>query len=421
MGKFIKEYLKKSKSNFEKDKLFYIQRACLKMLLGNKFIKHVNRTFLKRVEWFYLDANIPEYPIWEPPTTHHTDIEKKKEIALDLLSSFHKALELDRGNIHYGNLWSHIISQHSKALLEILKSRDNEALLNYLENMFQQPSLRGISSADLFKPTNQNLFFAFSILESLVSLAEYLGVVRTECPEQGEIGYAFYNGAEILVRDIEKELGITIDFPHVFKSYGISIGGRLVTNESSGHIYAAHRLKTNVQRYINHADPTVLEIGAGFGGTAYWLMKSMNVQQYAIYDLALMNVFQGWFIANMFGRKNVALFSDVLRAGELGDRKICILPVNSDRFLQNRKFDCVFNQDSFPEMPEEIVGGYIDLMRKILDGIFFSYNQEALSPINGVPQVWTPAMVLEKGDFKRLSRERSWVRRGYVEEVYRRV
>ena len=414
MWNFFKGYI-------NKNKLFYIQRACLRGLLGNRFMGGLNRNFIRRIEWFYLDAKIPEYPIWEPPAANLLNIETKKKIVSDLLESFHEAVKFDKDNINYSNLWSHLISQNSQSILEILKSRDNAALLTYLEMMFQQPALRGISSADLFRPEVQNIFFIYFILESLVNLAEYLGVVRTECPEQGQIGYAFINGAERIVSEIEKELGFSIDFPHVAKSYGVSIGERLITSESPEHIYAAHRLKTNLLRYSKNVNPTVLEIGAGFGGTAYWFMKSMNVKQYVIYDLALTNVFQGWFLANMLGRESIALLTDVLRDGNLGNHKICILPVNADRFLQNRKFDCICNQNSFPEMPEKIVEKYLSLIHNMLDGIFFSYNQEAFAPVHGVPQVWTPEMVHRHGGFKRRSRERSWMRRGYVEEVYTAV
>ena len=53
------------------------------------------------------------------------------------------------------------------------------------------------------------------------------------------------------------------------------------------------------------------------------------------------------------------------------------------------------------------------------DGIFYSYNQEAAAPFDGEPQNVVSEVVARLGGFTALRRDPSWLRRGYVEEVYR--
>ena len=71
-------------------------------------------------------------------------------------------------------------------------------------------------------------------------------------------------------------------------------------------------------------------------------------------------------------------------------------------------------------MQEQAAVGYIPWAKKNLRGIFYSYNHEAYSPAGGVLQNSVPEIVGRVGSFRLLTRDYSWLRRGYVEEVYLR-
>ena len=51
-------------------------------------------------------------------------------------------------------------------------------------------------------------------------------------------------------------------------------------------------------------------------------------------------------------------------------------------------------------------------------GIFFSCNQESTREVHGDEQGMVPRLVERTGGFERLRRDQSWVRAGYVEEIY---
>jgi hypothetical protein len=64
---------------------------------------------------------------------------------------------------------------------------------------------------------------------------------------------------------------------------------------------------------------------------------------------------------------------------------------------------------------------YLEWARANCRGLFFSYNQEAQASFGGERQNLVPAAVAAVGGFARLRRDASWVRRGYVEEIYVRT
>ena len=99
------------------------------------------------------------------------------------------------------------------------------------------------------------------------------------------------------------------------------------------------------------------------------------------------------------------------------------MPVHSHEQFCEQRFDAIFNQDSFPEMPVEIVRDYLRLAAERLQpgGLLFSINQEAFSPMEGKAPPWVPELASTTAGLVRISRELCWVRRGWVEEVYHRV
>jgi hypothetical protein len=250
-------------------------------------------------------------------------------------------------------------------------------------------------------------------------LAEAVGVVRTECQEQGAIGSGLKNGAESLVQKIEQEIGISIDFPGISGSYGYKVGDRLITPESPEHIYVALRISEAVDRYLpqSTADSMrIVEIGAGFGGTAHWVLKmrTTKVRQYTIIDLPLVNVFQGYFLSKAFGVDTVAFFGEATA----DDKRVRVFPTHAMASLEKGSFDLAINENSMPEMPAGVVERYISQIKTSGAQMFYSYNQEADSPIAGIPQTLVPEVVKRVGGFHRHSRNCSWIRPGYVEEVY---
>ena len=71
-----------------------------------------------------------------------------------------------------------------------------------------------------------------------------------------------------------------------------------------------------------------------------------------------------------------------------------------------------------PEMNNKIVNNYLDSFIKKELNYFFSFNHEAISTYKDNLQVSVREEVLKKNNFKLLNRNLSFMRTGYLEEIY---
>jgi hypothetical protein len=379
---------------------------------------------LKRPEWLYRGYfKIPKQRLTflAPAKSTPADV----ALCERLIFAHQRATSRSAEDTSLSPLWSEITQRHQGGLQRALEKKDPNLLAGELSSMFRKEFLYGIASGHLYTHARSAVgarIWSMRYLDDIVSLAEYLGVVRTECPEQGVVAYALKDGLDALVERIEQTLGFGIGFPPVGAPYGIQARGSLITMEAPEHIYVACRIARALGDHLPKtfsASPNIVEIGAGFGGTAYWLLRLRNlaVQRYTLVDVPNANVLQGYFLSQVFGTSHVRLFGE--STGEHPQQPIItILPPQGIGELRERDVDMLINQNSMPEMPEETVASYLAWARETLRGLFYSYNQEAFSPVRGVPQVLVPEVIRRVRGFSLVSRNASWMRRGYVEELY---
>jgi len=140
----------------------------------------------------------------------------------------------------------------------------------------------------------------------------------------------------------------------------------------------------------------------------------MHAGSYTILDLPLINVLQGYFLSKALGESKVTLYGEPKQEGTV----VHVMPTYAINTMNRKDIDVLINENSMPEMPEQSVVDYVQWARNSVRGVFYSYNQEACTIVNGIPPVLVPEIVARVEGFRRLSRNISWLRSGYVEEVY---
>jgi hypothetical protein len=313
-------------------------------------------------------------------------------------------------------MWSHEAFQNrQRALLAALRRGDAALLAELLASMFRSDFVLGMapgSAGIAARPPLAVKLACLNALNKLVALAESQGVVGAENPEQGSVGIAFANGGDALVAKTEATLGVSLDFPDVGATYGIRVGGRLISWDTPDQLYAAARLRDAMRMYLTEPHPSlrVIEIGGGYGAMAYWLLQ-MSDLQYGIVDLPLVNVLQGYFLAQALGSSVVSFHGEPTA-------RVAILPTHALSSV-DLPFDVLANKDSMPEIPEAALLDYLSWARVGCTGIFYSYNQEAAAVFDGsICQNLVPDVLARVGGFTRVRRDTSWLRRGYAEEIY---
>jgi len=316
-------------------------------------------------------------------------------------------------------IWGWIADKHQRQLGEMLERKDAFQLARLLASMFQREFIWGlIGDASLRHHENRLGLRIFSLksLDMLVSLAEATGVACLENPVQGQAGAAFDAGLAGLLSRLDEAVGLRIDFPKVGAPCGLLIAERLITLDTPEQLYAAMRLdQARLEHLASRPESAirVVEIGGGYGGMCYWYVRlHPAVARYTIVDLPVVNVLQGYFLAQALGAEKISFVGE----------QPALVRIVPDSLLNDvdTPFDILVNKDSMPEMPSDTVATYLAWGGVSCDGLFYSYNQEARAgfPPGGDAQGVVPHAVARAGAFRRMRRDHSWLRRGYAEEVY---
>jgi hypothetical protein len=318
-------------------------------------------------------------------------------------------------------VWVNILSRRWTGLLSSLWEGNEAAVFHLLSGMFREDFIWGLTyGSEVDRLPHSRPLLALNILGALVEMAEALGVARNETPEQGVPYYEIRDGGRRIAKDIERVIGTGIGFPPISAAYGIHVEGRLLIQGQLVHVYAAWRIKYYIDQFFESDRLlNIVEIGGGYGGLCYWLQKicKHRIASYSIVDLPSTGVVQAYFLSRALGSGEAVALYDSKKEAFDNHASIRLIP-HTEISAIKEKSDIVINQDSFPELPESEVDRYLEWVTANAQ-YFVSLNQEAYSLVGGIPQVWVADRCAQHAGFERVSRIRSWVRNGYVEEVYR--
>ena len=340
------------------------------------------------------------------------------QIAARLLAAYRSARSSATADVKRDDLWTTIIASQSE-FIGVLERGDADELARYLPNLSRHDAGRGIVQGDreheaIVRDASYRKALGLMTKDKLVALAEAVGALPVENPEQGVFGRSLYLDADVLVGKISERLG-DIAPPDVD-------GGLLKLETAHGlfgerdlnAIFTAFLVRRILGAKWTAAD--VCEIGAGTGRVAYWAFRN-GVHRYTTFDLPHVNVVQGYYLMKGLGPERVTLFGE---PGPVdGTRYVRVLPAQAIRDERARQYDLVLNQDSFPELHVDTVREYLEWVRQVCRGHFLSINHESKPrSTHGVLQLNVPELVDKTGGFHRVDRFPYWLRRGYVAELY---
>ena len=302
------------------------------------------------------------------------------------------------------DIWTAIKEGQAK-FLALLNQDDPRALAEYLCNMNRHDATTGtVQGKDEYdrigRDPSYRRFIALMTKDKLLSLAEAVGALPCENPEQDSHSKNFDANAVELVKKISRAIGVDISPPEIDGGLlKITIGAASFGERDVNAIFTAHMLRQRGAR-------SVCEIGAGSGRVAYWSYR-LGIHSYALVDLPHINSIQAFYLLKALPDAKVRLFGE--SSGEID-----IVPCDVDIA---RRFDLVLNQDSFPELSHDTVARYLRWIKGHASE-FVSINHESKPLFRGKEQLSVPELIEEIGGFSRRSRFPYWLRKGYVVECY---
>ncbi len=155
-----------------------------------------------------------------------------------------------------------------------------------------------------------------------------------------------------------------VHVPLVSNPIGFCVNGGFITRDSFRHNFYARRMAD----LVDDADrPIVCEVGGGFGGCAYHtLRRAQPAFRYIDYDLPVMCIVAGYYLATALPAKELRLYGEVTSLSHpLEDADIAVLPNFALPSLADRGADICFNTCSFAEMSEATVREYTEQFERI--------------------------------------------------------
>jgi len=315
-------------------------------------------------------------------------------------------------------MWGDIVSSRHRSLFDFLSGSDPRPLATCLVDLQKLPESEGLAQGDrayrdflAASPDGRRAAVA-PFHDMLASLAQYMGLERAECAEQDYVGATLVIDQEALAARIETALGHAIAPPPIFDAlYGLSIGDRILHGRDIQALYAA--LRTIEASGKNK--PEICEIGAGFGKVAQYAWMQ-GVRRYTIIDLPTVCAMQYYYLRKTLPQVRIAFRYPF--ENQLENEGVDLVFASELREGAQPRSDIVLNCDAFPEMGDAICRGYFAQIRDWAP-LLLSINQEANREIRGPDDRQTVVgALLPKFGFVRSYRFRSWIRRGYVEELW---
>jgi hypothetical protein len=234
--------------------------------------------------------------------------------------------------------------------------------------------------------------------DNLLRLAEAIGVRRKYNPER--IGYgALLPPVEEILTGLDAALGTNIVFPNPFPAEaGLVTSRGIASYRAIQAVYQAYRLVEVAGR-----DARVIEIGGGMGRTAFYA-HALGIRNYTIFDLPLTNVMQSYFLGRTLGAEAVAMDLESVDG-------IRVLPY-FEFFEESGNYDICLNVDSLTEIDRGLAEKYCNALLT---------RAPTLLSINHESNAFTAREICLGVGMRSLLRMPYWLRRGYVEEIFKVV
>jgi hypothetical protein len=312
------------------------------------------------------------------------------------------------------DFWQEIVGMHQD-LEAVLQSRDPAKVSHLMVNLCRHPTLvfgfmhytnqYPVLEANPLARQKEALF----LVDKLLALAESIGILPAQTPEQGHWGYSGLDIAALLTQ-IQARVPFPMTPPAAGGgSFGFSTNHGVMCMKDIQAIYAAIRVRDLLS---SAPTKTVLEIGGGTGTLAYYLAKA-GVEQISIFDLPTVSVMQAYYLMRSLGPDEVTLYGENTKA------RVRLLPYWQLENEPAKSHALAINLDSLPEIEHDTALNYMRLIKEKVSGHFWSVNQEGQGRNTGGKSqnvVWH--LIEKSGGFRRMHRFPHWLRAGWIEELY---
>lgn len=274
-----------------------------------------------------------------------------------------------------GGEWENILDIYYRKLTNALVNEDLELLKEIYSNIFRSEASRGLGMVDIYwQFKNQKI--SNKLLSDFVNLLQFKKPGSIKKNTKLFI-YNFCHRLSIWKEYLSNKYKLNdLSFPLIGNPFGMEINGILIPFDTIRHHYYA----TRILELLKKRDKFIIcEIGGGFGGIAYHLIKKSEGKniKYIDFDLPEMITIISYFLMSAYPNKRFLLFGEDNLSNSVFDSYDIILMPNFELSkLSDRSIDFFFNSMSLTEMDKETVEEYLKQINRCCNKYFMHENHD---------------------------------------------
>lgn len=282
------------------------------------------------------------------------------EIVSRLMASYRAAIDANVPSPAYqlSGGWKELLDSEWRSYRDAIARHEIEPVASFLRNFFRNEGLSGFWG-------NTKMFESFVARDDgrAALMRRQLKAWRDALPS-----------AEIA----------ELEAPRIGNPWGYQVEGTLLYEPVVEYHYQADYFASLL---ADIPSPTILEIGGGFGGLAYHILKRIPDARYIGLDLPENTLIQAYYLMCAFPKAKVGLFGESLEGQDVRVLPNFMLP-------EIRSADLIVKVRSLSEMPMETIIEYHREIDRISPLFFFHENiaRPRLDGHQGVPSTEFPEL-----------------------------
>ncbi len=235
-----------------------------------------------------------------------------------------------------------------KPVMQALKTRDLSALRRMYGNFFRDPCSAGLiapqsMSRDYFGETIGDIHRHLFLVDFLYRIEHW----------------NLQTGGGYTHRDLAG--------PSIGNPFGVMLDGTLIRMGSDHQHYCAHRIR----RLLASGPATVVEIGGGYGGMAYYLLRDRPRTTYVDFDVPESCALTAYYILKTFPDLKVLLYGEAAATSDAISRaNVVLLPLVELASMPGGSADLVFSSHAMSDLSTVAMESYMGEIARVSRGYF---------------------------------------------------
>jgi hypothetical protein len=164
-----------------------------------------------------------------------------------------------------------------------------------------------------------------------------------------------------------------LEGPDIGNPFGILLDGVLVRSGSAYQHYTARK----VISCLGSVPSTVVEIGGGFGGMAYYLLRDQAHVKYIDFDVPESLALTSYYLLRSFPHLKFLLYGEEeITPAAIARADVVLMPTYAMNSLASTSADVVFSSHAISDISHEAMQAYVAAIARMTSG-FFLYMGDA--------------------------------------------